>query len=156
VVSLRALKSMHILRLPSFFDTKSNGAPYGDQLGSISPLLSASCTCFMHSSPLHALTCEKALWMKGWTPAAAWSRGLPLPLLVGTHQPAQRHPSTKFFTTPESNFLPGLRPCLHESCPGLCQTDPFARAWKEKKRTRKEKTPLVVMTQPAWLREGVT
>jgi hypothetical protein len=33
----------------------------------------------------------------------------------------------------------------------------FLLACKEqKKRKEKEKTPLVVMTQPAWLREGVT
>src|SRR5579875_1640407 len=36
---------MHILRVPSFLPTNRTGAPYGDVLGSISPLLISSLTC---------------------------------------------------------------------------------------------------------------
>ncbi|KAF5769034.1 hypothetical protein HanXRQr2_Chr14g0643501 [Helianthus annuus] len=36
---------MHIRNVPSFFLTKSTGAPQGDELGRINPLSNSSCSC---------------------------------------------------------------------------------------------------------------
>ncbi|MFS7976617.1 hypothetical protein Hanom_Chr10g00894491 [Helianthus anomalus] len=41
---------MHILNVPSFFFTKSTGAPQGDELGRIKPFSKSSCNCLDNSS----------------------------------------------------------------------------------------------------------
>ena len=40
---------MHILNAPSFFFTNNTGAPHGEWLGRMKPLLNSSCSCVCNS-----------------------------------------------------------------------------------------------------------